>query len=252
MALTVETLRAAHAAAPAPEMFGPSAQFRARQIATGSAPNPVTAKQIDYLKRLFAERAGNADAMTLRDGLLAAYRTGGLTSKVASATIKMLTEDDNFKAPAAAAAPATTAPASTPRGGAWANVPDGRYAVTSATGNNDLDFFLVYTSDEEGDWFGMRKVERIIGGNPNVPVNGQGRRAALEAIVAATYVREATEVTLEDGTTGVIPARDLTGPEAAAVCYADEFTRCGRCNRSLTDLSSRIAGIGPVCITKGS
>lgn len=250
MALTVETLRAAHAAAPAPEMFGPSAQFRARQIATGSAPNPVTAKQIDYLKRLFAERTGNADAMTLRNGLLAAYKAGGLTSKVASATIKMLTEDENFK-PVRAAAPATS-PASAPRGGAWANVPDGRYAVESATGNNDLDFFLVSTAGEdEGEWAGMRRVERVIGGNADAPVKGQARRAALEAIVAATYTAPAREVTLEDGTTGIIPARDASGAEGAALRYADEIGRCIRCNRHLTDLTSRINGLGPVCILKG-
>lgn len=257
MALTLADLVATHAdpvvtAATPPATPAPAFRTGATD-APAAAAKPVTAPQITYLKKLFAERTGNADAMTLRDGLLAAYKAGGLTSKVASATIKMLTEDDNFK-PAKVAAPvaettATEAPVKV-RGGAWAGVPDGRYAVHSATGTNDLDFYLVSTSDEEGDWFGFRRVERVIGGNADAAVKGTARRAALEAIEAATYEVEARTITLDDGSTGVIPARSASGPEAAGLRYADEIGRCVRCNRHLTDLTSRINGIGPVCITK--
>lgn len=244
MALTLADLVATHAddglvPAPvppvAPGVDAPARPSFRTAAATTPAPRPArTNKYAANCVRCGARIAAEAGLLT-RDanGKWAADHIG-----------------DCPPPPAPAAAP--TAPATgAPRGGAWTEVPDGRYAVPSATGNNDLDFFLVSTAGEdEGEWAGMRRVERIIGGDRDAPVKGLARRAALEAIRDASYVTGAVEVTMPDGVTGTIPARDLTGPDAAAIRYADEFTRCGKCNRSLTDLTSRINGIGPVCITK--
>lgn len=153
-------------------------------------------------------------------------------------------------APSYVASTAPTAAPAAPRGGAWAAINDGYYAVESISGNNDLDFFMVYTDDTDGDWKGFRGVKRVIGGRADVPVKGAGRRAALEAIMAANYEVGSRTVTLEDGSTVTLPARDETGPEAAALRYADEIGRCRVCNRHLTDETSRILGIGPVCAAK--
>ena len=50
---------------------------------------PATPAQLKYLKDIFAARTNNPDAMTLRDGLLAAYRCGALTLPMASDGIKL-------------------------------------------------------------------------------------------------------------------------------------------------------------------
>lgn len=104
------------------------------------------------------------------------------------------------------------------------DVPEGHYAVASRTGNNDLDFFRV-DRPTEGRWTGRTFVKRVIGGKPDHPVRGAETRLALEAIVAA-------------------------GVEASAVLYGQEIGRCYRCNRHLTDETSRALGIGPDCRSK--
>jgi hypothetical protein len=101
------------------------------------------------------------------------------------------------------------------------DIPAGYYAVKSLTGNNDLDFFRV-DRPTEGRWAGRTFVKRIIGGNPEAQVRGQQARAALEAIIKA-------------------------GPDSAMALYGQEIGQCGRCNRHLTDETSRALGIGPVC-----
>jgi hypothetical protein len=231
LSFSVEALRAAHAAPASPS---PTPNFR-RGTPQTAPSTPVaerrpTGPQRDLLKTLFAERAGNPEAERIRGEINAIMQAGGLTFEVVSATI---TDLKAIPKPAAV------------RGGAWTEVPDGRYAVPSATGNNDLDFFLVTTEDEEGDWFGFRRVERVIGGNPEAPVKGQPRRAALEAIVAAEYDRPI--MTFEGREYG---GGTYAGPEAAAIRYADTIGECGRCGRSLTKYESRAAGIGPVCAGK--
>ena len=40
-------------------------------------------------------------------------------------------------------------------------------------------------------------------------------------------------------------------PYVASTTYGTEIGKCGRCGRSLTDKTSRAAGIGPVCAGKG-
>jgi len=122
-----------------------------------------------------------------------------------------------------APAPQAAAPSAERRGGDWTQVPDGRYAVPSQSGRNDLDFWFVSTApDDAGEWAGFRRVSRVVGGRADGRVRGATRTAALEAIIAA-------------------------GIEDARMTYARELGRCWHCNLHLTDEASRAAGMGPVC-----
>lgn len=96
-------------------------------------------------------------------------------------------------------------------------VDDGYYATISATGNNDLDFWRVSRNDA-----GRIKVQRVIGGHADTPVNRTVGHAALTAILAA-------------------------GTEAAGKRYADELERCMHCTLTLTDDASRALGKGQDC-----
>jgi hypothetical protein len=100
-------------------------------------------------------------------------------------------------------------------------VPAGRYATASRTGANDLDFWLVKVP-ESGKWAGRTFVDRVIGGQGNVPVTREEQQHALAAITAA-------------------------GVEASRMLFANELGRCWKCGRELTDEASRAAGIGPTC-----
>jgi hypothetical protein len=109
--------------------------------------------------------------------------------------------------------PKTTAPK--PTAAVTADVPDGYYAVES-TGHNDLAFYRITHSDKWGI-----SAQLIVGGHPDSFV----RRVALPSIVE----------------------RIAVDPTAAGKRYADEIGSCYRCNRTLTDETSRQLGIGPVC-----
>jgi hypothetical protein len=104
------------------------------------------------------------------------------------------------------------------------DVPAGYYATPSLTGNNDLDFWKV-DRPTEGRWAGRTFVKRVIGGKPNVAVRGATASSALAAILKAD-------------------------PAKAAQRYGQEIGRCSRCNRHLTDETSRAAGMGPECRSK--
>lgn len=97
------------------------------------------------------------------------------------------------------------------------DVPAGHYAVPSRTGNNDLDFFRVDRAKN-----GRTYVKRIVGGHPEMNLRFKELRPTLQAIL------------------------DF-GPDKAAKQYADQLGRCYRCNRHLTDETSRQLGIGPDC-----
>jgi uncharacterized protein DUF6011 len=103
----------------------------------------------------------------------------------------------------------------------YAAIPEGRYAVKSLTGTNDLDFFKV-DKPTQGTWAGQIFVRRVIGGHPDMPVKGANKFAALDAILEA-------------------------GPDKAMALFGQTLGYCGRCGRSLTDEQSRAIGIGPVC-----
>lgn len=101
-------------------------------------------------------------------------------------------------------------------------VPDGRYAVPSRTGNNDYDFFIVHTK-RQGARKGQRFIDRHKGGiDSEVEISPMQGRYALEAILAE----------------GIEVARDR---------YATEAQECWKCGIPLTDELSRALRIGPDC-----
>jgi len=116
-------------------------------------------------------------------------------------------------APAAPEAPAAELPAAS-------EVPAGFYAIAS-TGDNNLAFYRI-DRPTEGAYAGRVFVKLMIGGHPDSNV----RYASVAGILAR--IAEA-------------------GADAAGQLYAAEFTRCYRCNRTLTDEASRATGLGPVC-----
>lgn len=103
------------------------------------------------------------------------------------------------------------------------SVPAGYYATDSLTGTNDYDFWMV--SKGTGRWEGRTFIKRVIGGHPETPVRGAEQAKALQAIME-------------------------TGLDEAAERYGREIGRCYRCNRHLTDETSRRLGIGPDCRNK--
>jgi hypothetical protein len=100
-------------------------------------------------------------------------------------------------------------------------VPSGHYATLSATGNNDLDFWKV-NRPTEGKWAGWVFVYRVIGGRPDQRITYKSQESALKAI-------------------------ESHGIEESGALYGWTIGRCYKCNRHLTDETSRTLGIGPDC-----
>lgn len=103
-------------------------------------------------------------------------------------------------------------------------VPAGRYAIDTLEGAaNELAFYKV-DRPTTGRWAGYVFVNRMVGGNPDVPVKGQAAKNILARI-----------------------AEDAKG---AAIRYGHEIGECGRCGIELTNDESRAYGIGPDCRKK--
>lgn len=99
-------------------------------------------------------------------------------------------------------------------------VPAGRYAVKIG---DTLRFFKV-DKPTDGRWAGYTFVSEQAGDNEYRVTNRERR----EGIIAAIAVN----------------------PGERARRYGRELGRCGVCNRTLTDATSRANGIGPVCAEK--
>jgi hypothetical protein len=98
---------------------------------------------------------------------------------------------------------------------------DGYYAVdySGAVAHQDTTFFRILTADN-----GMRCIRNIVGGKGETPV---GLDWCMRVLALA-----------------------LVNPDESMRRYGREVGRCCLCHRTLTDLPSRQAGIGPVCIGK--
>lgn len=117
------------------------------------------------------------------------------------------------------AAGPTVTPASKPHtGGRITELPEGFYAVPSATGNNDLDFYRIKYGRKPGVIF----VNRYIGGQGSVHIS-YGEQVSASARIAEY------------------------GPDKAGNLFADELAHCRDCGLPLTDDESRAARRGPIC-----
>lgn len=171
----------------------------------------MTAKQLDFIKTLIAERE-TAGLTPDQQQFLARVHAGHVdpTPAQASRIIEKL-----LSLPRREAAPE--------RGGSFGHVPAvnvaaGRYAIVDET-DGRIRFFVV-DRPTEGRWIGRTFVSEQAS-DEKYPVRGDRRYEVLGAIAA--------------------------DPAAAMRRYAAELGRCGFCGRTLTDEVSRAAGIGPDC-----
>jgi hypothetical protein len=98
-------------------------------------------------------------------------------------------------------------------------IPNGYYAVADA-GPDDIHYFRVSRFRDGGI-----KVQEQASDTLH-PVRRGGRRTAILTTI------------------------QHVGPAAASALYGQTIGRCGRCNRTLTDATSRSYGIGPECRSK--
>jgi len=192
----------------------------------GGANLPADGHQLARLKRAFAARRGDTMAEAIRGAALDMWRAGTLTADLA---------DQFIRAAEAVPVPAQ-APSPAPRQDRPSlHLDEGRYAVEI---DGKLRFFSV--TEGKGRWAGRHFVNEVIGGQQDKSTTREVALAARKAILADVYDRPANE---EWG----IEAGRFTGPEGAALRYADEIGRCVLCNRHLTDPISRQTGMGPDC-----
>lgn len=104
-------------------------------------------------------------------------------------------------------------------------VPEGHYALPS-TGHNDLVFYRV-DRPTDGQYAGRVFVKMIVGGKPEARVEW-GKVPSILARIAEA------------------------GADESMALYGREIGRCGMCNRTLTDETSRQRGIGPDCYSRMS
>jgi hypothetical protein len=186
----------------------------------GNGDAPATEAQIALLERLVAERIPHANELDdiaksfCRIALhtLRALRNGTRYNRRALSVI--IDEVMQVRVPRTA----QPAPTRTTTTTTLPDVPSGHYAIPS-TGDNDLAFYRV-DRPTEGQHAGRVFVKMIVGGHPDMNV----RRDAIAGILAR------------------IAADPEAGPR-----YGQTIGRCCRCNRTLTDETSRAAGIGPDC-----
>lgn len=126
-------------------------------------------------------------------------------------------------APTTATAP-VTAPTASPAT-SLPDVPAGHYAIVSQ-GSNDLMFVRV-DRPAEGRYAGRTFLKMIVGGHPDQNL---------------AYAR----------TPGILARIVAEGIAESAARYGQELGRCCRCNRTLTDETSRALGIGPECRSRVS
>jgi len=187
-------------------------------------------KNEDPQMRQFARRAA-VSASVVSGKLIEAEHRAKLPAAIDKLVGAMEAEKQAPEPPAPEPPPPAppAAPPTPPAGGegprydpTGKDVPDGRYAVPSRTGRNDLDFYNVETGSEHGRYAGQRFVQRVLGGGQAFNV---GRAEAADAFVRIQHY-------------GVLDSLRRYG-EAMGVC--------GKCGLPLTDETSRALGIGPKC-----
>lgn len=179
--------------------------------------DPPTERQVAFLRSLLTGRQGIAAAEVVRDDLNRRREAGQLSRVVVSEAIdrllKITTPRRDEGTPGRLDRP--TLP----------EVPAGHYAIES-TGDNDLVFYRI-DRPTEGKYAGRTFVKMVVGGKPDQNVAYSHIAGILARIIEA-------------------------GIAASATTYGREIGRCHRCNRTLTDETSRAYGIGPECRSKAA
>ncbi|AOE44372.1 hypothetical protein SEA_GHOBES_19 [Gordonia phage Ghobes] len=193
--------------------------------ATKAPAVPATAKQLAFADSLLdefvslREQLGQDNSAVDLPALKESLRTHN-RSAVSKTIDAFLATNRKLKDEVAASQPkqAPKAPQDLP------DVPAGHYAVETGEGaTNSLAFYRV-DRPETGKWAGWTFVK--------LQVSGDYQR--LDRKTSAAVLRKVAEV----------------GPEEASRRYGHELGVCGVCGRTLTNDSSREAGIGPKCAEK--
>lgn len=171
--------------------------------------NAATEKQINFIATLASERDWDAIGQAIAARFQATMEAG-IDKAKASEMIEWLKKQPRKGTPA-------TRPVATTN-----EVPDGFYAVTMETHKNETSFFRLRTG-KRGRWEGFQFADQVVGGaSRGYPVRGSSKELLIAAILEQ----------------GVTESRER---------YGREIGRCGCCNRTLTDDTSRARGIGPEC-----
>lgn len=178
-----------------------------------SSDGPATEKQVAFLTSLLDRKLGLS--VENRAKIIAA---GAASKQVASEMIdNLLQAPDRVIRPAQTFSPAGS-PAAAP---AFPDVPEGKYAVEN--GDGTLRFYGV-DRPTEGKWAGFTFLA-VWASDETFPIKNRETKTAILAEIACD-------------------------PKAAMLRFGMEIGKCGHCGRTLTDASSRAAGIGPVCAAK--
>lgn len=108
-------------------------------------------------------------------------------------------------------------------------IPQGRYAARNAGGGIT---FVRVDRPQDSKWLGWAFVKQVIGGQPDQKLCAQKP--------GTTY----------NGPYAELLQNILNDIPAAEALYGTELGVCARCNRTLTDATSRALGIGPECRKK--
>lgn len=104
------------------------------------------------------------------------------------------------------------------------DIPDGYYALRGIEGHkNEISFFRLNTGRKGTRWEGFQFIDQVV---------GHGKR----------YPQRGTDVRKK-----IYDAIRQQGVLAAGQLYGQEIGQCARCNRELTDDTSRARGYGPDC-----
>lgn len=181
---------------------------------SASSPHPDDVTALAPLAAWLKQQTWSDFAQSLADQFA---RTGRLSPRQIAAAAKMRDKCEARRA--ARGDDETESTSSTGPTTAPAEVEPGRYAV-ELDDDHGMRYFKV-DRPTDGRWRGYTFVDEQAS-DDYWPVKDRTRRAAVLAAIAVD-------------------------PHAALIRYGRTIGACGRCGRTLTDESSRAAGIGPEC-----
>lgn len=225
----------------------------ARPTAAKAPAKPASEKQVAFLRKLLAERPS-----------VAAPDFEALSSREASALIDRLLATKP-EAPAAGAAPVAAHRGPTEKQAAFirkllAERP--AYTEAAIVHHGDIEAFIAaHTAQQASDTIASLLALPKEG---RAPFDQRGVAAGYYAVEGedgalkfyrvsdrGVSVQASSDFHRVPGDAATILDKIAVDPAGAAARYGTELGRCGRCNRVLTDETSRAFGIGPDCRSRG-